>query len=595
MVMLPKYVIGQAITAVIEVKNISEKTRYIAPHLDPNGIDHLLVEIAGPDGERLRQTRSAKYGLHANSFKPIEPGEIKRYEVSDLRSYFADLDPSWRARTAQNIPAPTGKYDVRCRFRSPEVPKQFVVGQRLVAGKVETEYKAPAAALVANQWAHEVRSAPITFQLLPLQKDDLVVHEWGVFTVFNDVKYANVNRQEEWGSLPSFFYRQFPKERLRWMPAAWDKPIVYFYAKPIRQRFDVSVTFPEGAPVVWWPAVFDPHDDSTFQTGRDSKKPRPFRTLNWRLWLGEEVPADILGLSLTGVRQESGKIFKVTDFPLPPNSWLMHARLPSATQLTTVGMTDSPTKRLFPGALDRLETERFLYYDGLVPVPDFVRCEKVQAAAITLSNRAKFDIRRLFVVDRRSKAAVGFAQIDGAQQSFKSGTSLTVELKTVVESDWPATGRKQLRRALLDVGLYEPEADSLLTIWQKRLLEADGVTVFHILPATEYDRQLPLKITPAPAAPPIRVGIALHPHVEIEPERRTLIAGLIRNLGDDKFERRNAASKTLAELGPLAIAGLRAELEKKPPLETSRRIEAILDRVDAASWLNLPAANNKSP
>jgi len=594
-VMRPKYVIGQAISAVIEIKNVSEKTRYIAPHLDPDGVEHLLIEIIGPDEQRVRQTHSARYGLHANSFKPIGPGEIKRHEVADLRSYFADLDPSWRARIAQNVPPPTGKYEVQCRFRSPEVPKQFLVGQRLVAGKVEAEYTAPAAALVANQWANEVRPAPITFQLLPLQKDDLTVHEWGVFTVSNDVKYANVNRKEEWGSLPNFFYRQFPKERLRWMPAAWDKPIIYFYAKPTQQRLDVSVTFPEGAPVVWWPAVSDPYDDSTFRTGRDPKKPRPFQTLNWRLWLGDEVPADIVGLGLMRRRHEPGTVLKVTDFPLPPDSWLRQARLPSATQLTAVGMTDEPTTRLFPGAPDRLETERFLYYDGLVPAPDFVRCQKVQGDAVTLSNRAKFDIQRLFVVDRRGKSAVGFAYFDGVQRPFKSGTSLTVEFKRVVESAWPATGRKQLRQALVDVGLFEAEADSFLTIWQKRLLEVEGVTVFHILPAAEYDRQLPLRITPPPAAPPIRIGIALHPHVEIEPERRTLVAGLIRDLGDDKFEKRNAASKKLSELGPLAVAGLRAELGKKPPLETSRRIEAILDRVDAASWLNLPAASNKSP
>src|SRR6516162_2768788 len=91
-----------------------------------------------------------------------------------------------------------------------------------------------------------------------LDKDDLVVHEWGVFTVLNDAKYANANRKEEWGSLPTFFYRQFPKERLRWMPSAWDKPLIYFYAKSESMHLRVKVTFTEGAPVVWWPAAAEP-------------------------------------------------------------------------------------------------------------------------------------------------------------------------------------------------------------------------------------------------------------------------------------------------------------------------------------------------
>src|SRR5260221_5707787 len=124
------------------------------------------------------------------------------------------------------------------------------------------------------------------FQVAPQGKADLVVHEWGVFTVFNDAKYANANRKEEWGSMPSFFYRQFPTERLRlrWLPSAWDKPIVYFYAKaPL--KVSVKVSFPEGAPVVWWPAAVDPVDDSP--GGNFAKRARPIRTLTWDAWLGD--------------------------------------------------------------------------------------------------------------------------------------------------------------------------------------------------------------------------------------------------------------------------------------------------------------------
>ena len=61
-------------------------------------------------------------------------------------------------------------------------------------------------------------------------------------------------------------------------------------------------------------------------------------------------------------------------------------------------------------------------------------------------------------------------------------------------------GKQQIRQALLDAGLFAPEADSLLTIWHKAFLEADGITAFHLLPASEYERMLPLEIQPAPAA-----------------------------------------------------------------------------------------------
>jgi RNA polymerase sigma factor (sigma-70 family) len=578
----PRYVIGQPIATVIEVKNTSDRKRYLVPRLDPHDKEKLAVEITGPKG-KVRQTAYGGYGneLGENMFQPIGPGEVKRFEVLDLSDYFLDLKAwqSYPARKANSVP--TGKYTLQFKFRSPKVPPRFIAAQNHPADVPFAIYKDAPAEMVAGQWAGEVASAPVTFELAPLGKEDLVVHEWGVFTVFNDVKYANVNRKEEWGSLPSFFYRQFPKERLRWVPSAWDKPIVYFYARPTPLHLNVKVTFTEGAPVVWWPAAVAPVDD--WPGSQLLKQPRPFRSLVWDAWLGDKVPIKIKGKPLD----------KVTDFALPADCWLKHARLPSASRLTVTGNIEGqPTKR-FPGALDRSETERFLYYDGLVPAPDYLRCEKAEARSLTLRNRAKFDITRLFVVDRHIKGSVGFAFVDGKKQTLKAGTTLKIEPKAIAPDQWPAVGHKQVRQALLEAGLFEAEADALLKIWQTRFLEAEGVTVFHILPAREYDRMLPLDVMPAPALKPVRVGIALHPHVEIEPVLAEQVGALIRQLDDPKFQKRAAASKALLEIGPLAIALLRAELKKDPTLEMRRRIEAVLERVDAADWLNVPGMVKK--
>jgi RNA polymerase sigma factor (sigma-70 family) len=586
LVVRPRYAVGHPITATVEVKNTSDRTRYLAPRLDPQMVDSLTLEVVGPGGKQVRQTHLGRGSwVGETSFQPLAAGEVKRFEVFDLRRDFDELD-AWQGHPSRKANAVRpGKYRLQFRFRSPKVPERFSVGQRVVKGKVETEYRAPPPALVAGQWAGEVTSAPVAFELVPLGKDDLVVHEWGVFTVFNAAKYANVNRKAEWGSLPSFFYRQFPKERLRWVPAAWDKPVVYFYAKPESLRLSVQVTFAEGAPVVWWPAVADPVDDGGFRTARTPKRARPFRSLTWEAWVGDRAP---------GLRKhDPGAWVKATDFPLPADCWLREARLPGASRLTVIGNIEGQPVRIFPGAKDRAETERFLYYDGLVPAPAYLRCEKVEAKAVVLRNRARFDIPRLFVVDRRVKGAVGFAAV-GGDRPFRAGTALRVEPAPVAAADWPAAGVKQVRQALLGAGLFGAEADALLKIWRARLFEAEGVTAFHVLPAAEYDRMLPLSVLPAPAARPVRVGVALHPHVEVEPDLAAQVGSLIRRLSDPKFERRAAASKALLEVGPLAIALLRAELEKGPPLETRRRIEEILSRVDAADWLQLPGAVKKT-
>lgn len=580
LVMQPRYVVGEVMAAVVEVKNTSDKKRLIVPEFDPRFKDSVSIEINGPKG-KVRQTHFvSSRQVRENSYQPILPGEVKRFAVDDLRNYFDGFDDGQWYATGKHLPVPTGKCTVQLKFRSPKVPPRFFVGWSFDNGKKEAIYKDVPPELTAGQWAGEVASAPLEFELAPLGKDDLVVHEWGVFTVFNDVQFANVNRKEEWGSLPSFFYRQFPKERLRWVPAAWDKPLVYFYAKPKSMRVGVKVTFTAGAPVVWWPAVLSPVDDGGYRTTKDPKTPRPFRTLFWDAWLGDSVPAEFL----------KGK-GKVAEFPLPADCWLNLARLPDATRLTVIGNIEGPSKGSFPGSRDRPETERFLFYDGLVPAPDYLRCEKIEATSVTLRNRAKFDIKYLFVVDRRVQGKPAFAFQDG-KQPFKAGTTLKVEPK-VMEQDWPGAGLRQVRLALLDAGLYAAEADSLLKIWRKRLLEAEGVTAFHILPAAEYERMLPLDVMPAPATKPVRVGIALHPHVEIEPNRVVRVTALIRQLNDERFAKRDAASKELLEIGPLAIALLRAELLQQPPLEMRRRIEAVLERVDAADWLQMKEAKKK--
>jgi len=578
LLMQPRYVLGQAITATIEVKNVSDKKRWYVPRFYPSAVKYVTFDLTGPEG-KVRQTsieNDSGTWLSESAFLPIGPGEVQRFPTNDLRECFASL-LDWKCYPERKVCAvPLGAYKVELRFRSPKLPAQFITAKSFINGKEITHTKEVPAEVRAGEWAKEITAKPVSFELAPLGKDDLVVHEWGVFTVFNDAKYANLNRKEEWGSLPAFFYRQFPQERLRWMPAAWDKPIVYFYAKQSPMRVNVKVKFSEGAPVVWWPCASDPIEDRPNGLG-PPKRTQPFFALTWEGWLGDHVP------SMRSIRGE-GPLVKVDDFPLPEGSWLQQARLPAASRITVIGNMEKAGRR-FPGALDRYETERFIYYDGLVPAPDYVRCDKIEnQSTVTLRNTGKFDMDNLFVVDRRPKDGIGFGKFN-----IQAGKSSKFELKSVEVKEWPAAGIKQVRAALLQAGLFEPEADSLLRIWQKQLFEADGITVFHILPVHEYDRMLPLDVLPAPTTRPVRVGIALHPHMEIEPDLTARVGKLLRQLDDDNFQKRDAATKELLEIGPLAIGHLRAELQKSPPAETASRIQNVLGRFDAAEWLKMPA------
>jgi hypothetical protein len=327
-----------------------------------------------------------------------------------------------------------------------------------------------------------------------MTEQDLTVHEWGVFTVFNDRQYANLNRKAEWGDLPDFFYRQFPKQRLRWSPGAWDKPLIYFYSKRPSLKLNVSVKFVRGAPVVWWPAAAKPVDDSG--RGEPAAIPR-FNALAWSAWLGSPVPNP--GREGSSANQWITPV----ETPLPAGHWLANARLKQAALLTVTG---SNVKRTTPWDTDQLESERFIFYDGLVPSPDYLHCTASDARSATVRNSAGFPIDRLYLIDRRQP---------GNPQAVR--TSLAVGEERKIDFAPPGDFIRQFRADLLEAGLFEAEADSLLKIWHIGFFENPGIVAIHLLPRSEYDAMLVLDVRPKPATPPTRVGIAFHPNFDAEP------------------------------------------------------------------------------
>src|SRR5437867_1045308 len=82
----------------------------------------------------------------------------------------------------------------------------------------------------------------------------LVVHEWGVFRVHEDVEMANADVLAEWRDLPDFVYGQVNG---RTLPVNWGafeirkRPIVFFHAAaPTQVR--MKIDFPGGVPGVWY-------------------------------------------------------------------------------------------------------------------------------------------------------------------------------------------------------------------------------------------------------------------------------------------------------------------------------------------------------
>ncbi len=569
---------GEAIPAAVEIRNLSKETRYVVSIFDIQFPKHAKLDIVGPDGAALKLGSWGETTPMPKSLQPLGPGEAKRIEFPDLGERFATYNRQTRAMD-RAFQAP-GTYRLTYTFVGVKLPKQMLIGERIQNGQREKVYETLPDEQVAKTWAGTLVSSTATVAVRELRDDEFAVHEWGVFTIFNDLKYANANRKAEWASLPDYFYRQFPTVRLRWEPAAWDKPIIYFYCTRPTLKVEVKVTFAEGAPVAWWPCCSSPVDRGIARP-KGGETP-VFRTLTWSAWLGEKspIPADLTWGPRSPLREDTSAPRPPKEPERPPCPWLADARLKEASQVSVVG---SKVQRGAPWTTSQRETERFIYYDGLVPAPNGLRCVAATKDAVTVKNAGEFPIRDLFVVDRRTAESrtMAFAHVAGP---IASGEERQIALATRSAVNVVAEAKAAVQKALAAAGLSGAEAAAVLKIWDQGFFGAPGVAAFYLLPQAEYDRMLPLEIKPAPKKL-VRVGIALHPQFAIEPELTRQVEGWIKQLGDADAAKRAAAAKELAQAGPVAWRALREALKKDIGPEARKLASDILDASDASDWL----------
>ncbi|MBI5726140.1 MAG: hypothetical protein HZA50_19430 [Planctomycetes bacterium] len=572
----PKLRVGEPIFMVVEFKNASNEDLSVVAAFSPFVNDAGFLEVTCPDGRKIspKFIRSVITVVAA-----IESGDTLKVYFADLNEILLfDSSSSWGKPSLFDKP---GKYSLAYSFTGRKLPRRPGIEEIKV-------------------WENKIEAAA-TFEIEPMDKDDLVVHEWGVFSIYSDVGYANANMRAEWESLPGFFYRQFPPDNRR-MGSVYnmgnvDKPVMYFYSPRPFWRLYVSVDFKEGAPVVWWPCSREPR----FETDRTGKTlSKLSHKVVWEALAGDFHP----NFSISGNGHLYSNIYgeldidgkgpwqKASETPLPDDSWMAAARLKKALLINTAGVPDEAAARRVRSVT---ETERFLYYDGLVPAPDYLRLQSYGGQGPVLCNTGKADIQNLFVIDRRNwqkDKPVRFAQIG----RLDAGGEIKVEFEEQPAKDWPAGAVKKVRQVLIDAGLFEEEADSMLKIWEKGLFARDGLTAFYVLPRAEYDRLLPLKIEPAPSAI-VRVGLALHPNMATADEIKALeekIRELAAKLQSNAVAVHKPAMKALLEMGPPIVPFLQKAINESASQELKERGQRVLDQLDAGTYLKETGTEKKT-
>jgi hypothetical protein len=369
---------------------------------------------------------------------------------------------------------------------------------------------------------------------------DLVVHEWGVISVYNDVELANADMRAAWAGLPKFVYGNIDQRSLPPRVIVIEAPLIYFHT-PGELAIKVKVEFPGGRPAVWWPAN---SNDGSFSGGLAAKIPPPTsdKYLEWELNLQKPAPKP---------ETDNSKAFAKLR-PLPEGHWMEACRAVDAAEVGS-----------------GWQREKFVYYDGLIPSPRAAE-PTVTTKGVSLRNCAKHALLDVTAIDRRTPGRVRLARV----AKLDAGKSQTLEFREAAVDRWPAVAIDELVTQLTTADLNLDEAKALAAVWKKDFFETEGLNLFYRLPQAEYDRMLPLTIKPRPEKI-ARVLLVHHPHCE--PDLGDRVMALVKQLDSSSFQERLDAHRRLQALGRAAFIHLVRARNAKPSLEVTARLNKLLE------------------
>ncbi len=382
------------------------------------------------------------------------------------------------------------------------------------------------------------------------------LHEWGVFPIARNDKWAMSDLRAEWATFPAFFYRVWPDKRLTHRGAV-KKPVIFLHAEKAG-LVQLEVRFAEGRPLVWWPAAVSP----AYGAGDNSDQ------LRFELDLRE---------------LENHKNHRVHAPPaVDAGHWIETLRkVHSSTVTASAGLGGKSG--------DDYTQESFVYYDGVMKAPAVPKVT-VENNQVVLETASEFPLLDVMVVDNTTKstrfAKTWTEKIDAGKQT------------TRIELNFPAAdgngGRQGLQmmagvraefcKRLCAAGLNADEAESLAKVWESGLFKHDGLSVFYRVPQEVYEKWLPLTAKPAPKKT-VRVGIVFHAHLEPGLDER--VEQLVAKLAAENFKERQAVQKELEQIGGASFPVLEKHFNDKD----AQIAKACRDIVNALS--TMPALEDK--
>jgi hypothetical protein len=332
--------------------------------------------------------------------------------------------------------------------------------------------------------------------------EPLVVHEWGTITsrhASDGTALGRLNRIEQWEVLPPFVHRYEPEatqgnppEQLGKSPLTpgrpdvnmrLETPVIYFYPPGetgFDQPFDVSVRFRGGILNEFFPPATAGVE---VDTQRIAKKMSAGVIQQWD---GKLLDNYVLG-SL------SWKSVRLAAFFSPPETdnsiWLAPRAVGSAGIRAASG-----------------ETERYLFYRGVAHLDALLQTEKTDAGLVLKAPKhlhwlpgPSMTLARVWVVDIRQGGAAAVHEQKGVLLSKNAPSTVVGTAPAFKESSYSKDHllnlRASMKEALIDAGLFNDEAEAMLSTWKRGYFETPGLRVFYVVPPEWTDYFLPLTVS----------------------------------------------------------------------------------------------------
>lgn len=322
------------------------------------------------------------------------------------------------------------------------------------------------------------------------------------------------------------------------------KPLLYFYpgdrfAETEYISISCRVRFPNGIPVFLWPYAW------ALRSADAAPDSRP-EAIQWSPVLLGHAP--------------DGFANPMRD--APAGHWFTIARDVDALTVYPYPPRADGDQRIL-----RYQPEKFLFYDGIPAYAPPLR-QEIDGDRIALGNTSAAPVHDVWVIDLDA-SALRIAR----RNTLAPGETWSLSMRADARPSDAAEAESALATALESAGLFTKEARGMARIWRDDFFSCDGLWVLWRLDAAEVDRILPLDLQPPPQSPPVRVHLALAP---LSGNLDARLRPLIERLRSASFEEREAASREIREVGPIAAPDLRRYAEDTDP-EVASRIRVTLD------------------